>query len=510
MRKVLTVAAREYEAAVKTKAFIITLVVMPVMVLGTGLVQVLLKDKVDITDRRVAVVDYTGQLYQTLTEAAEGRNARGIYGGKVTAPQMPELPGIPDELRGLLEFADDDEELRFAGRMSERQRDTLLAAADSERERRRIENLYEESQQQTQPRFLVEAVDTSGARPAEIRSQQKRRVDSQEIFAFVEIAPQLLQNYQAARQRAALPESEVKEPLITYYTARTTYHDLRNWLGGTINAYVRNARLAALSDDPQRIGWAMEWVQPRIRHVRSIDETGQHIAGEETNEAADLLIPFGLMYLMFMVIMVGATPLVQSVLEEKMQRIAEVLVASIPPFELMLGKLIGVVGVSLTITGVYLLGGYLTARHFGFDEYLPPQLVAWFVLFQALAIIMFGSMFIAIGAACSETKEAQSSLMPVILLGCIPMFVGMNVVREPTSSFALGMSFFPPATPMLMVLRMAAAPEIPLWQPIAGVLVTVVTTLLFVWSAGRIFRVGILMQGKGAKIGEMLRWVVRG
>jgi ABC-type Na+ efflux pump permease subunit len=154
--------------------------------------------------------------------------------------------------------------------------------------------------------------------------------------------------------------------------------------------------------------------------------------------------------------------LVQSVLEEKMQRIAEVLVASIPPFELMLGKLIGVVGVSLTITGVYLLGGYLTARHFGFDEYLPPQLVAWFVLFQALAIIMFGSMFIAIGAACSETKEAQSSLMPVILLGCIPMFVGMNVVREPTSSFALGMSFFPPATPMLMVpaVRLVRGPNI--------------------------------------------------
>ena len=508
MRRVLTVAVREYVAAVKTKAFIITLVVMPLMVLGTGLVQVLLKDKVDVSDRRVAVIDDTGRLYETLAQAADERNTEHIYGGKVSALRMPELPGVPEDVSNLLKFDDDDEELRFAGRMTEPQRDALLAAALDERERGRIEKLFEDSQTQTKPRFVIERVDTSGADPAEIRKQQKQRVDTQEIFAFVEIAPELLSSFEAAQQRAA--SAGVTEPLITYYTARTTYRELRNWLGGRINEYVRNARTAELRDDPERIGWAMQYVQPRMRHVRSLDETGRHIAGEETNEVADLLIPFGLMYLIFMVIMVGATPLVQSVLEEKMQRIAEVLVASIPPFELMMGKLLGVVGVSLTITGVYLSGGYMMARHFGFDEYLPPQLLAWFVLFQALAIIMYGSMFIAIGSACSEMKEAQSSLMPVILLSCIPMFVGMNVVREPTSAFALGISFFPPATPMLMVLRMAAAPEIPLWQPVAGVLVVLLTTLLCVWVAGRVFRVGILMQGKGARIGEMMRWVVRG
>ncbi|MCP4247995.1 MAG: ABC transporter permease [bacterium] len=508
MRKVLTVAIREYEAAVKTKAFIITLVVMPIMVMGMGIVQYLLKDKVDVTDRRVAVVDFTGRLHEALGEAAEQRNAEGIYGGEVAAPWLPELPGAPQDLVALLKFDDDDGELRFAGRMSTDQRDTLLAAATDERDRRRIHELFESSQLQTRPRFLLESVSTAGAAPAEIRKQQKQRVDSQEIFAFVEIAPELLDDYDSAQQRPA--EEGVPDPLVTYYTARTTYDDIRNWIGGQINTVLRTSRLDELSDDPAKIRWAMQYVHPRIRHVRSIDETGQHIVGEETNEVADRLIPFGLMYLIFLVVMVGATPLVQSVLEEKMQRIAEVLVASISPFELMLGKLLGVVGVSLTITAVYLAGGYAAIRHYGLDDYLPTQLLVWFVIFQALATIMYGSLFIAIGAACSETKEAQSSLMPVILLACVPMFVSMNLIQEPTSTFALGISFFPPGTPMIMVLRMAAAPEIPLWQPIAGVIVTVLTTLACVWAAGRIFRVGILMQGKGAKFGEMFRWVVRG
>ncbi|MCH7814330.1 MAG: ABC transporter permease [Planctomycetes bacterium] len=508
MRKIFIIAVREYEAAVKTKAFIISLVVMPVMAVGTGVVQYMLKDKVDVTDRRVAIVDHTGELYPSLAEAADERNTDRIYGGKTAADGMLELPGLPQELLALLQFDDDDGELRFAGRMSADQRDALLAAATEERDRGRIQELFEASQQQTRPKFLLERVATAGGSADDIRKQQKERVDRQEIFAFVEISPELLNDYQAdqARQASDLPD----QPLITYYTARTTFKAIRNWVGAEINEVLRQRRLAELSDDPAKIGWATARVPTRMRHIRSIDATGQHIAGEETNEVADMLIPFGLMYLMFMVIMVGATPLVQSVLEEKMQRIAEVLVASIPPFELMLGKLIGVVGVSLTITGVYLFGGYMAAHHYGLADHLPVPLLIWFFVFQALAIIMYGSLFIAIGAACSEMKEAQSTVMPVILLACVPMFVAINLIKEPTSAFAVGMSFFPPGTPMLMVLRMAAAPEIPLWQPIAGVAVTLATSLLCVWTAGRVFRVGILMQGKGAKFNEMLRWVVRG
>jgi ABC-2 type transport system permease protein len=92
----------------------------------------------------------------------------------------------------------------------------------------------------------------------------------------------------------------------------------------------------------------------------------------------------------------------------------------------------------------------------------------------------------------------------------MPMFVWMIVIKEPTSALSTGLSLFPPATPMLMVLRAAAAPQLPLWQPLLGVLLVLITTVVFVIAAGRIFRVGLLMQGKGARIGDMLKWAFTG
>jgi ABC-2 type transport system permease protein len=179
----------------------------------------------------------------------------------------------------------------------------------------------------------------------------------------------------------------------------------------------------------------------------------------------------------------------------------------------MAGKLIGVVGVSLTIVCVYLLGGVLGARSAGQGQLIPANLGAllgWFIAFAALSVLMFGSMFIAVGAACSDMKEAQNMLFPVWIIIMIPMFVWFNVVREPASTFAVAMSLFPPATPMLMVLRTAALPSMPLWQPVLGVVLVVLTTLLCVFAAGRVFRVGILMQGKGAKFTDLIRWALRG
>ena len=95
------------------------------------------------------------------------------------------------------------------------------------------------------------------------------------------------------------------------------------------------------------------------------------------------------MILMFMVVLMCATPLMQGVVEEKMQRIAEVLLGSVQPFPLMMGKLLGMAGVSLTIAAVYLGGAYWAAHHYGFAEYVGIDLLLWFLLYQTLAALMF-------------------------------------------------------------------------------------------------------------------------
>lgn len=499
MHKTLTVAGREYVAAVKTKAFVVSLVLMPVLMLGSIVVQVLLKDQVDLTARKVAVVDNTGALFETLQTAAERRNRLDIYDGTVGWPEKPDLSLLPDDLQSRLQYDAEDQELRFSGQMTESQRDVVLSSLGGGERDERIQKLFENSRKQVQPKFILEEVDPASGTPEEIRTRLKQSIEDRELFAFVEIAPDLVER------------KEPKEtPAVTYYTARTTFQDIRDWMSGPINQFVYKARVQSADLDPEKVSWATHRFYIPVRHVRSIDESGRRVAGEDTSEIAQILVPMFMMFLMFMVIMVGATPLVQSVLEEKMQKISEVLVASVRPFELMLGKLLGIVGVSLTIVAVYLAGAYAATVYYNYTDFLPPHLYLWFVVYQVLAIVMFGSVFIAIGSACSEMKETQSLLTPAMLLVAFPLFIWFNVIREPHSSFSMVMSFIPTNAPMLMVARLAADPELPVWQPLAGVGLVLLTTLAFVWAAGRIFRVGILMQGKGAKVGEMMRWVVKG
>ena len=123
---------------------------------------------------------------------------------------------------------------------------------------------------------------------------------------------------------------------------------------------------------------------------------------------------------------------------------------------------------------------------------------------------MFGSLFIAVGAACTDIKETQSLLMPVMMLAVFPMFFLVKVIQEPDGAVATGLSFFPFATPSIMVARTAIPPGTPIWQPILGIVIVLVTTLFCVWVASRIFRVGLLMQGKGASFVELAKWVWKG
>ena len=223
-----------------------------------------------------------------------------------------------------------------------------------------------------------------------------------------------------------------------------------------------------------------------------------------------LFLPMGIMMLMFMVILLAAQPMIETVMEERSQRIAEVLLGSVSPSQLMAGKLLGCVAGSLTIVVVYGLGAVGLAQYYGVLHLVPLEIVPWFLVYQVLAVMLFSALFMAVGARVSDRKEAQSMLIPIMLVIVYPMFIWLSVVQQPTSSFSMWMSLVPPGTAMLMVLRMAASPDIPLWQPTVGVLILLAATALCVFAAGRIFRIAILAQGQLPKLKQLLRWVVTG
>ncbi len=461
MRKIVVVALREYFAAVRSKSFIIGIALMPLLMSGGFVAQVLLKDQVDLRDKHFAIIDRTPghQIAPVLELAAELRNKQ-------------------------------------------------VAAKDGAAA--------------TGPAYILERVPATDNLP-ELRYELSQRVRDGELIGFLEIGPAVLDLpprsvapaeamkalMQSPAQATVPPESEPHA--VRYQTNRASYQDFPKWAEAIVTDAVIKQRAAKEGLPLTRVAAVLQRVPLVAKGLTTRDpETGEIREGQDQNPIVAILLPGGLIVLMFMMILLGAAPLLQGVIEEKMQRIAEVLLGSVPPFALMMGKVVGMVGVSLTMGAVYLGGAYWAVQRFGYAEYLPADIIAWFLLYQVLAVFMYGSLYAAVGAACTDMKEAQAMVMPLTLVAVMPMFVWVNVVREPTSAFATAVSLFPPATPTLMLARQAAPPGVPLWQPLVGIVLMLATTLACVYVSGRVFRVGILMQGKGARFGDLLRWVIRG
>ena len=139
---------------------------------------------------------------------------------------------------------------------------------------------------------------------------------------------------------------------------------------------------------------------------------------------------------------------------------------------------------------------------------IDPALIGWFLSVLICAALMFGSIFLALGSACSDLKDAQSMLQPAMILRDRSPYLGSFVVmRAPDSPLAVGMSFFPTMTPFVMMLRIAMPPGPPVWQVRPRVAILLASTAVFMWAAGRIFRVGLLMQGKAPTLPEVMKRV---
>jgi ABC-type Na+ efflux pump permease subunit len=291
-----------------------------------------------------------------------------------------------------------------------------------------------------------------------------------------------------------------------YHTQSPTYEDLPHWLGLAINGEVRRLRFEESGIDRALVDGLSEPVPLKQYGLAEVTATGE-VKKEKLNELQTFLAPMGAMFLLFMLVMMSAPMLLNTVLEEKIQRISEILVSSVSPFELFLGKLLGNVFVSWTLFLIYVGGGVFVAAHYGALHFVPFGLVGWFLFFQLLALLIFGSIFSAIGAACSEMRDAQSMMTPAMLIVMMPMFVWIVVLKSPDSPFAVAVSLFPPATPFLMLLRLAIPPGPAAWEVALSIVLTTAFTLFCVWAAGKIFRIGILAQGQAPSYRRLVQWI---
>jgi ABC-2 type transport system permease protein len=438
MRRALCIACREYRAAVKTKGFIIGLILAPVLMGGGAIGLSLLKGRIDQSDKRIAILDRSGVVADALVFAARQRDTNSTFDART-------------------------------GR-------------------------------KLQPAYLFEQVTPHEADPGRQRLELSDRVRSGELHAFLEIGPDVLH-----------PSTNAGLSQVRYYAKNAALDDVRQWLNSPLNNQLRKARLAEAGIDENQVKDLNDWRPVQSMGLVSMDPaTGTVTEARRRGEMEAVLVPLFMMVLIFVMAMMGAIPLMGAVMEEKTQRIAEVLLGSVKPFEFMMGKVLGGLGVSMTGSVVYWLGGGIVVISMGLTGFLSVGLVCWFFTFMILNTVMLGSIVAALGSICSDPRDVQNLTLPAMIPVLIPIWMIVPVLKEPSGTFATWLSLFPPFTPPLMLARLSAPSGVPDWQVWAGLCGVLICTAVAVWIGGRIFRMGILFQGKLPKLRQILQWAVRG
>jgi len=242
-------------------------------------------------------------------------------------------------------------------------------------------------------------------------------------------------------------------------------------------------------------------------------------------EGQDFLLAYLGAFLLYITLLFYAVAVMRSVLEEKTSRVVEIVISSVRPVELMLGKIVGVGAVGLTQLGIWVISVVVFVE-LGLPRLLDarPELaalreaadvapsageLALFLAFFLGGYFLYSSLYAAVGAMTNSDQEAQQAQTPLVMLMVVPAVILPAVLDNPESSLAVWTSLVPFFAPVLMFARAmaGAAPAVQVVISLAGI---AATTVGVAWLGGRIYRVGILMTGKRPSLSELWRWVRAG
>jgi ABC-2 type transport system permease protein len=242
----------------------------------------------------------------------------------------------------------------------------------------------------------------------------------------------------------------------------------------------------------------------RVARGRSITVTRD--SERSTVRGVNAMLPIAFVFLMFMGVMTGGQSLLTSTVEEKSSRVMEVLLSALSPLELLAGKILGQLGVSLIALGLYVLMGLAVLLSFALFGLLNPWLILYLGIFFLLAYLTYGSLMVSVGAVVNDMREAQSLMMPIVLLLASPFWVWFPMAMNPNSTFSTAVSFIPPVNTFAMLIRLTSTAPPPWWQVWVSIGVGVAGVVAALWFASKVFQIGLLMTGKPPNFATLLRW----
>lgn len=459
MNKVLRIAAREFEATVATKGFIFGLLITP-LILGLMIVAIprLMTKEAPRISGEVAVIDPTGQV----------------------------SAGVADRLRPEALAARRDEQRRRL-REASAQAAQAMGGASQQRVDQQIDQVLG-NVPQIAVQALPAASDAEQEKTALVGGSGDPRAH-QGRLALVVVHPN-------AVQRAS--EAEAFGTYDLY---------VRDKLDDRIEDEIRNGLREAIVDARVRQSGLDRAQVEALTRVAPVTSRTVTAAGErETNEVANALLPAGFMVLLLVSVITSGQYLLTSTVEEKSNRVVEVLLSAVSPMELMTGKILGQLLVGLLVLALYAGLGVSALFSFAMMGALDVSLILYLVVFFLLSYLTLGSLMAAIGSAVNEMREAQTMMTPVMLVVMVPWFLWMPISRDPNSLFATVLSFVPPLGNFVMLLRMTSTAPPPAWQVWLAILVSAAGAYAAVWFAAKVFRIGLLMFGKPPSFATLVKW----
>lgn len=352
------------------------------------------------------------------------------------------------------------------------------------------------AQLSTDGRFSVSVVPAASL-PAPLLDSLTREVQAKRLDGFLEVNP------------AALESGRFE------YRGRNvaSIRDMA-MLQTSLRQAVTIERLTRRGIDPGVVQEAQQHVDLKTLRITRQGATGE--SGEAT-----FFLAYIVGFILYMAIFLYGVNVMRSVIDEKQTRIIEVLVSSLRPFELMLGKVIGVGGVGLFQMAIWGVTAALMVSYsqalFGFLHISPEQaaqvqmpaiglsLVLVVLAYFLLGYLIYAALFAVVGASVNTESEAQQAQMPVTMLLVVAIILVMPIINDPGGRMAVVMGLVPFFSPIVMPIRYTAS-EVPAGEVAVSLAVLAVSTVVVVWVAARIYRVGILMYGKRPNMKELLRW----
>lgn len=333
-----------------------------------------------------------------------------------------------------------------------------------------------------------------------------------------------------------IPELNIDTPAgIKLHSRTSVSFSTKNKIEKQIEKAIEQKRLVNANIDPAKY--------ESIKASVDIESTIDSGSGEKKNvEIVASTVSFASGILIYVILLIYGMMVMRGVMEEKTNRISEVIVSSVKPFQLMLGKIIGIGAVGITqfliwviliivlqvavapmlpsLSGMEHAAGpaavataqqadaaKLAAAMEGVKNLPVALLIFSFGFYFLGGYLMYASLFAAIGSVTEDQQDAQQLVFPVIMPIILGFVIMTKAVQEPNGSLALFGSMFPLTSPIVMMGRIPFG--VPAWQIIASMVLLVLFFLFCAWLAGRIYRTGILMYGKKASWKEMVKWAFR-